>query len=191
MIEWIKKHWRDPVWSSVIATSLVAMFTYFLDWWPLFIRAILAVWEFVISSTSVSNWLLGIMIITCLLLILIIAIWYVVWKKNIQYLKINAQPNWRNYITDNFFNIRWTWRYDETNKMVDLYSFCPNCDFQIYPKRYSNFVREFTHINYHCENCGRDFGNFSDDIAQFENMIIRHAQRKMRNGEWMNTQSSN
>jgi hypothetical protein len=185
----IKKCWHDPVGSKVIATSITGAAgacIYFFDWWPTIVQASKAIVGFVFSSTAVPNWLIGILITPVLLVLVVVGLIIRNKRHPTQY----SVP-WINYTADNFFNVRWTWRYDGANQIIDLYSFCPSCDFQIYPRRYLNFVRDFTHINYHCENCRRDFGNFSDDIAQFENKIIRHIQRKIRNGEWMNAQSTN
>lgn len=183
MIKQIKKYWHDPVWSKVIAGAILALTavisTYFLDWWAAIGRVLKAILDFVFSSTAVPNWLLGLLVISLLLVIFVIGL--IIWSK---WHHKQRPPNWLSYSTDSFFGIKWTWRYDEIGKLIDLYSFCPDCDFQIYPQSNYNFFREFTHIHFHCENCGHDFGNQHDDIAQFENKIIRHIQRKIRNGSW-------
>jgi hypothetical protein len=181
--ESIKKYWHDPVWSKVIAGAILAVTagisTYFFDWWPIIGRVLKATLDFVLSSTSTPIWLLGILLIPLLLVLIVIGL--VIWSK---LRPSNQIPIWRNYTKDTFFDIRWTWRYDETNKIIDLYSFCPDCDFQIYPQPNRDFLGQFTHIQFHCENCGRDFGKTQEYVAQFENKVIRHIQRKIRNGSW-------
>ncbi len=186
MIEHIRKHWHDPVWSKVIAATILAIAavigTYLLDWWPIISRMLKATLDFAFSSTAIPNWLLGILVVSLLLVLIIIGL--VIWNK-----RHSGQlaPNWLSYTTYTFFSIRWTWRYDETKKIIDLYSFCTDCDFQIYPQPNHDFLDQFTHIQFHCENCGRNFGKFQEGIAQFENKVIRHIQRKIRNGSWATT----
>lgn len=189
MFSLVKKCWHDPVGSKVIATAITGTAgagIYFFDWWPAIVKGSKATFDFVFSNTTVPNWLLGILLVPLLLVLIVVGV--VIRNKRHT---THHFPAWISYTTDIFFNIRWTWRYDVSNKIIELFSFCPDCDFQIYPKRYLNFVRDFTHINFHCENCGHNFGNFPEDIAQFENKVIRHIQRKIRNGEWKNTQSLN
>jgi hypothetical protein len=187
MVRWIKKYWHDPVWSKVFAGAILAgaaaIGAYFFDWWPIISHVFAVMFSFVLSKTEVPNWLLGFLVLAFLLVIAVIGL--LIWNKQHPG---NQIPNWRNYTKDTFFDIRWTWRYDETNKVYDLYSFCPHCDFQIYPIINRNMFRDFTHIHFYCESCNYAFGSHSEDIPQFENKVIRHIQRKIRNGSWATNQ---
>jgi hypothetical protein len=190
LIGLIKKYWHDPVWSKVIAGTILALAAgvgaYFFDWWPSIKGIAQGIIDFLQSQTAVPNWLLGVMAIPMLFGIYVFG--YVIWKG---YFTNNQTPTWRNYVKDSFFEIHWSWRYSESGQIFDLYSFCPNCDFQIYPRRHLDVWRDFTHISFHCESCGKDLGNFSDDVEQFENKITRHIQRNIRSGEWRNALPSN
>jgi len=180
---WIKKLWHDPVWSAVLATAIVALLAtipaYLFDWWPIIIRWMKGVFDFILSDSSIPNWLLVVLFIPLLLGLLVIGMI----TRN-KYFPKKLSLNWVAYVEDTFFNIRWTWRYDETNKIVDLFSFCPSCGFQIYPQPHSDWMGGFIHTKFHCENCGQDFDSHPEQIPQLENKIIRHIQLKIRNNTW-------
>ncbi|OIR10426.1 hypothetical protein GALL_77380 [mine drainage metagenome] len=190
MIGLVKKYWHDPVWSKVIAGSILAGATvvsaYVLNWWPIIgsrmSGAFAFAFTFIFASTSIPNWLIAILLIPLVIGLLVIRL-MVLNKLRPR----KSIPDWHTYVRDAFFGIQWTWRYDETGKVIDLYSFCPSCDFQIYPRPNHNILRDFTHIHFGCENCGHKFGNFQENIAQFENKVIRHIQRNIRNGSWKTT----
>lgn len=61
----LKKFWNDPVWSKVIAGTILAagavLGTYFLDWWPVIGHLLRVVYSFARSSTQVPNWILGVL----------------------------------------------------------------------------------------------------------------------------------
>ena len=50
-----KKLWKDPVWSKVIATGLIALIAsagvYLLGWLPTLIDVLAKFWNFVIASS--------------------------------------------------------------------------------------------------------------------------------------------
>ena len=60
----LNKLWNDPVWSKVIAgiilTSGAALGTYFFNWWPAIGHFLSEAYSFALSSTSVPNWILGV-----------------------------------------------------------------------------------------------------------------------------------
>lgn len=68
----IKKLWKDPVWSKVIATGVIALLAYtgayLLGLLPTIIIIFVKSWNFVAASSSVPNWLIGIMVISCFML---------------------------------------------------------------------------------------------------------------------------
>jgi len=185
VIEWIKNHWHDPVWSNVIAASILAILAgvgaYLLDWWPIIFQVLKGVEDFSLSDSAIPNWLLAILLIPLLLGLFVIG----VIARN-KYFPKKPSLSWGSYVEDTFFDIRWTWRYDETknNNIVDLYSFCTSCGFQIYPRPHSDWMAGFIHTKFHCENCGQDFKSHPEQIPQLENKIIRHIQLKIRNNSW-------
>ena len=185
MVGWIKKHWHDPVWSKVIATAILTVLagvgTYFLDWWPTIKEVFVAIYGFLTTKTELSNWLVGIFAAPWLVVLTAIG-WHWVTRD-----KHPPAPSWRNYTSDNFFGIKWAWRYDETGQVSGLYSLCPHCDYQIYPK--PNYSWGIDKVDFHCEACNSNLGSHQDEVAQLENKVTRHIQRKLRTGEWLSSAS--
>lgn len=188
MIGWIKKRWHDPVWSNVFGTAVFALLaavgTYFFDWWPNISRAFKELLKFSLSTSAISNWLLMVLVVPWLLILTIFVFRFVNWRKHS---KIPPASNWRNYTTDNFFDIKWGWKFDEAGQVLGLYSLCPHCDYQIYAK--PNFAWGADKTEFYCENCCSNLGSHKDEMPQIENKVIRHIQRKLRTGEWHNSKN--
>ena len=96
----------------------------------------------------------------------------------------NPAPNWKNYTTDTFFNLRWRWRYfDDDGQPYALSIFCPHCDFQIYPQNLSGY-REVDRIGFQCDKCGQKLAELNESFDLLENKVKRHIQHKLRNRTW-------
>jgi hypothetical protein len=181
VIGWIKNHWHDPVWSAVIATVIGALLTaipaYLFDWWPVISRAFALAYDFMVSSTAFPNWSLGILLIPLVLILTIITVKYLDWRK---YRTSKQIYGWQNYTSDTFFGIKWYWHYDNKEKIEGLYSLCPHCNHQIYPA--PDLSLDGDEIDFHCENCNSSLGSRQDEEPQ---KVIRHIQRKIRTGEYL------
>jgi hypothetical protein len=82
------------------------------------------------------------------------------------------------YTADTFFEIKWRWKY-LGGQIDELVSFCPKCDYQIYPKRSGGFHAAPGFI-YECEDC-RSFAQvFDQPPEEIENKILRMIQKKLR-----------
>lgn len=178
-----KKAWNDPVWSAVIAglmlLALSGLFTYFFNLWPLILDFLHKTYNFVISSTGVPNWLLG--IFGVLSLPYIFLVFFLIKEK------LSPSPagktDWRTYQTDIFYNLRWRWHYLENGNIHNLVTFCSYCDFQVYPRADSAY-HIVNRIEYECESCGKNWGNFEESPASLEDKVKRFIQQKIRNGKW-------
>jgi hypothetical protein len=176
----IAKLWHDPVWSKVIAVAgisiLGAIWSYFQGLWPA-IGAPIAYamsWTFK-QRTPIPNWLLILLYASGVATVVIVAIrvWAVI-----------SPAGWRSYVEDEFFGVRWRWRYGHDGGVYDLHSFCPVCDYQVYAANASYF-RTAPRIEYRCENCGgRVLAGFDGVPEEVENRVIRHVQQKLRTSSW-------
>lgn len=67
IMDGLKAAWKDPVWSKVIATGLVAGIVaitgYLLSLWPLVRNWMTECWSSAIATTVVPNWLLMLLVI--------------------------------------------------------------------------------------------------------------------------------
>jgi hypothetical protein len=95
-----------------------------------------------------------------------------------------ADRVWRGYTSDTFFACAGGWRYlDECGAILGLASFCPHCDFQVYPQNDSPF-RAVDRIACRCDGCGRELLAFDEPVASLAGRVERFIQQKLRNGTW-------
>ena len=170
-----KKLWKDPVWSKVIATGLIALIAsagvYLLGWLPTLIDVLAKFWNFVIASSSVPNWLIGLMAIPCLLLC-----WALVVELKDKITASDSEPiNWKSYKRDNFFGLLWVWRYSG-NSIEGLHSLCPNCEYQILPRDASAFAA-VPRFECKCDDCGYSAGSFEEDPRELLHKVELKIQK--------------
>tara|TARA_B100000700_G_C15044634_1_gene857227 strand:+ start:136 stop:672 length:537 start_codon:yes stop_codon:yes gene_type:complete len=118
----IRKLWKDPVWSAVIAASIVAGATYLLGYWS-------NIWQFVKSipsllTTPVSTPLWGFLIGVPVLLLTM---------PFLTSLKAKKEPRFLSYRSDTIFDITWSWRWIPPSFHSNHYQIkaltprCPSC----------------------------------------------------------------
>lgn len=179
----LKKLWNDPVWSKVIAGAILAvgalLGTYFLDWWPSIGRFAKDAYNFAVSPTSLSNWVIGVLglLATLTIIVLLALIWQKIFPSS------SSTADWWNYRVDTFFDLRWRWRYFEDGQICDVHTFCPHCDFEVYAEDASAY-RGVDRIVLRCDSCGQKLGEFGESFASLENKAKRFIQQKIRNGSW-------
>lgn len=179
----LKRIWEDPVWSKVIATAILgavaAIATYFAGWWPAFTKLATNVISFAVADTAVPNWLLSTLILcTFIVLCLLgIALWSAIFPG------LGRPAYQANYREDNFFGIRWRWSYGTDGTIIHLVSFCPGCDYQVYPRDVSAY-REPERLRYRCEDCGAILHEVEMPLEEIESRIIRHIHKKIRTDSW-------
>jgi hypothetical protein len=187
----LKQYWNDPVWSKVIAGIILAvgtiMGTYFLDWWPSIGGLAKATYSFATSQTVLSIWVIGVLglLAAPTVIIILILIWHAIFPTSSRDIE-----DWRSYKTDMFFGLRWRWRYFEDGQPYETHTFCPHCDFQVYPTNASAF-RSVDRIAFHCDSCGQNLGAFDEPLELLENKVKRFIQQKIRNGRWATEASPN
>lgn len=182
----VKKLWNDPVWSKVIAGVILAVGAtigaYFLDLWPSIGSFIRKSYNFVFLTTNVPNWAIGILCILSLptIVLALALLWEWIHPKT-----QNDSPGWRSYKTDIYFGLRWRWKYyDDDGGIYDVYTFCPHCDFQVFPYNTSGY-RIIDRIGFHCDSCDKDLGEVDESKDSLENKVIRLIQQKLRTGSWL------
>lgn len=183
----VKRLWNDPVWSKVIAGVILAagatIGAYFLNWWPIIGRFTRSGYNFILFTTSVPNWLLVILGIVCLPTIFLVL--SLIWEKT-HIKNKDTEADWRSYKTDIYFGLRWRWKYFQGGAIHDVNTFCPLCDFQVFPYNASAYSI-IDRIGYHCDSCGSDLGQLDESQGSLENKVIRLIQQKLRNGSWQRT----
>jgi hypothetical protein len=178
----LKVLWKDPVWAAVIATGITATLgaigAYLLGYWPAIQSAGATAWTFMLGSTQVSNWVLALLAVPAtLVVVLILVLAWGLWSE-----RSETKSTWTTYTSDNFFGLRWRWRYlgDSIDRLV---TFCPNCDYQVFPHDASTY-NAFNRIAFKCESCGQHIGTFDEPYDHLRSKAERLIQQKLRNNSW-------
>lgn len=179
----IKRLWHDPVWSKVFAGAILAVIgligSYFLKWWGPIGRTCKVAFEYFGESSTLSNWVLLILWLFFAAMVLLIGI--VTWAK---FILPPDRPNWLSYKSDEFFGIRWRWCYGTGNQILNLCSFCPKCDYQIFPDSITghNYLEQYI---FHCDYCGYISREFEESPNSINSKVERFIQQKIRNDSWV------
>lgn len=182
----LKKFWADPVWSKVIAAGILAVVglaaTYLAGWWPPLANVFLSLSSLMVSVTAVPNWLLALLILGAIavFIVLTIVLWAIAFPSK-------SSPSFINYTQDEFFGIRWRWRYDGDTSIYNLVSFCPRCDYQVHPRNVSGF-RAIDHLGYRCDDCGATLGDFEMSLEELSSRVTRKIHQKIRTGSWLKSE---
>lgn len=179
----LKRIWNDPVWASVIATGIAAglggLGAYFLGYWPTISSSLSAVWSFFLAHSEVSNWLIFLLAIPSVLFgVLVIAGLWSHW-----FGEGDRAVNWQSYTVDNFFGLRWRWRYDG-GSIEGLSTFCQHCDYQVFPRSASAY-EAIDRIEFSCDSCHSHVGTFNESMWDLQSKVVRLIQQKIRSGSWI------
>lgn len=177
----IKGIWKDPVWSKVIATGILAAIasigTYIFGVWPAIGSVISQGWSFIVARTPTPNWLLGLMAIPCLLVIFVLLL-------GIRERLSESEPakTWKSYTRDNFFGLLWSWSYTG-NQIDNLHALCPQCEYQILPKDVSSYT-VVPRFDCSCDDCGYSAGSFEGYPDELHQKVKLKIQKALRTGQW-------
>jgi len=175
----LKRIWKDPVWASVIATSIGGLASYFAGWWPAIVQAVKEVWIFLGATSSISHWFVVALALLALptLVVGVMLAWQLVRPTPV------SNPDWHAYTEDHFFGLRWRWRYFDGGNIRDIHTFCPRCDFQVFPQNASPWDA-VERIRFRCDSCHSDLGEFQEAFESVESKTKRFIQQKIRNSTW-------
>ncbi|MBQ3617418.1 MAG: hypothetical protein IJQ89_07020 [Bacteroidales bacterium] len=167
----IKKIWRDPVWSKVIAGVLLMVITAIVS----VIRSSYSETE---SFMDVLNTVLGVKINLWLALAVVLIVWIVVsivkQKKNKKN-SIPQVPFVNGFTEGDYQRMKWKWRW-KWNKSLNIYDLtdlnlvCPLCN---------EGVLTIGYMNYRCGKCGVEINyrelNVNHDAVKTQ--ILEDAKR--------------
>lgn len=179
----LMKAWKDPVWSKIIATAILLLLgsvgTYVLGVWPSIIKFSADMYDFLNSTQSVKNWLIGIALIPWFLII------YIIFLLILEAFKNNkADLDWRSYTTDYFFGLNWKWSYRGEN-INDLFSFCPECQYQIFANSVGGYDMARCY-QYVCDDCGYCAQDSDVEPEMLKHRVKLKIQKNLRTEEWKN-----
>jgi hypothetical protein len=173
-VEFIRKVWKDPVWSKVIAAGILfgvpAIVAYATNSWTIIGNFLTSIWHWLFETDTYPNWvlipasILGISVLFLLILKL----------KN----HFSQVIYLDSYTCDDFYNLKWRWSFDYSYSINTIQSFCPECDHEL------SGLKAFTHNRlhhwYNCPDC-----DFSSEVYKFtpdalHKKVILKIQKKMR-----------
>lgn len=172
---------HHPVWSSVIASGIVAAATYALDWWPAIRDALAFGWAWLMAATPTPNWVLCLLAIPAFLAAILLGVF--VWDRfhpSPPAAEVGG-PHWSSYRSDNIAGVKWEWGYTRTGTISGLTCFCPLCDFQIYPEQ-SGFGG--AGVRFSCDNCHSRLGEYNDARSSLKNFVERTILHRIKTGSW-------
>jgi|SRR5690554_576713 len=179
----MKNLWKDPVWSKVIATGILAFLAYagayLLGLLPAIFALLPQAWIFLKASSSVPNWLILIITIPCILFGCALAIEL----KNRVTIEGTEPVNWNAYQRDNFFGLLWSWKYSG-NCIEGLHSLCPNCEYQVLPRDVRSYAI-VPHFECKCDDCGYSAGEFEGQPRELLQKVELKIQKELRTGNWV------
>ena len=179
-----EKLWKDPVWSKVIATGIVAavaaLGAYLLGYWPFFRGAVSAGWNFLLAPNSIPNWVIALLVLGAVPSVILLAA--LAWQVIRGEAPGSSSLDWTSYTTDVFFGLRWRWQYSG-GTIVRLNTFCLKCDYQLFshePSSY-NFINR---VSFSCDCCNGTLVEFKESEAELNSKVERLIQQKVRNNSW-------
>lgn len=177
----VKRIWNDPVWSKVIAAAVIGaaaiVGSYLLGWWPIIKDFFQSIISFALSRSSIPNWVLCILLfsIICWLVFIVVRVWQAL-------LTETGIQDWDTYVSDNFFGIRWRWRYGQDYDVRHLLPFCPVCDLQVHPHEIMVFPG--ARSIYRCDRCNQLLAQIDMSWDELQDRVVREIHRKIRAETW-------
>lgn len=176
-VEALKKIWKDPVWSKIIASGVIALLVWLLSKVKLIKQYFMSGVDFLLSQTSLPNWLL--------LFSFSISTIFIIWL--ILDFRASKMPN--KYIRDHIEGLDWEWKY-YGSKITDLKPLCPKCKHEILERQVQQFGHShFPKHEFFCEGCGYFLAINDNPVYEFYSRINRHIERKIRTKEWLKKQA--
>jgi hypothetical protein len=175
----VKKLWKDPVWSTVIAAGIIAAATYLLGYWPQIWRAVRSVPSLLATPLSLPLWVVILAIPALLFAVPLFG--------SIRSIK---EPRFLSYTSDTIFDINWSWRwlqpgfYNSHYTLHDLVPRCPSCAAVININDYGGSL--VTCIN---ENCSwewerqRRHGSRIGHSSELDSKVRNEIDRRVHAGE--------
>lgn len=118
----VRKLWKDPVWSAVIAAGIVAGTTYLLGYWPHIWQFVKSIPSLLANPVSIPLWALILGVPVLSLAIPFFASF-----------NTKKEPRFLSYRSDTIFDIAWSWRWlppgfhSSHYQIQDLTPRCPSC----------------------------------------------------------------
>jgi len=175
----VKKLWKDPIWSAVIATGIVTVATYLLGYWPQMLRVVKSVPNLLATSLSIPLWVVALAVPSLLLTLPLIST-----------LRSVKEPRFLSYTSDTIFDINWSWRWLAPGYSNSYYTphellpRCPSCSSVLNINDYSESLVTCIH-----ENCSWEWsqqgrrGSRISHSSELDSRVRNEIDRRVHAGE--------
>lgn len=191
-----KRIWHDPVGSNFIAGLLLSAFLssvaviwawIHFHWWSVLSKttasAVHLVWAFLIATSPIPHWLIGLTGLIALLAIAVVGIAAVAASSTQtvpESLSSAVEQTARRYTTDIFYKVRWRWDYLPSGEITTPVCFCPKCDCQLVAHDVSPIGGQ-DKIAFHCASCNGYVAEIGERLDRVEVLVTLLIQQKLRN----------
>lgn len=202
----LKKAWHDPVLSKVIAAGVCATITWIVNYlfhlWSWSVqfeklkRAVGGVWTFLLTTSPIPHWLIGLGGIIALLAVVILigavtsAAESAKQSQSLPGSDFNTQPSWNSYTTDIFFGIRWRWSFQPSGEPTNPVCFCPRCGCQLRVAILTRF-RGLPEIAFRCASCDCYVERINKSLSDVETEVSLLIQKNLRDRSWADRARNN
>ena len=160
----------EQVKRTVIAGLIVAGVAGLVGvYWADVVAGVKAAFTWLGEPVSISRWWYGLLLIVAGGLVLLIG----------AAIFANRQPEYGEYVEDEFFGFVWRWKWNAHGQVLDLQWFCPICD-RIGVYDHNRFDQITT---FFCSECRRPQER-PGSRDQMLNAVMREINLKVRNGQW-------
>ncbi len=167
---------RNSIIVTLSTGAIHALVTYLIPGgWGSVFTVIKAVLMWLGSTSATYNWLLCILI-PCSVMLL-------GWTVMALFANLRSSDNLSSLPKQmTFLGVVFRWTYLKNGHVNSFASFCPMCDFQIYPQPSSTY-KALPGGVYFCENCSWQSQPFDCTIPQIENQVLRKIDHCLREHE--------
>jgi len=149
----------------VAATVVIGLVVgYVLGLWSALSGWLKELWHFLGASTSVPNWLLGLLAVCAI----IVAGWLGTALRPTR----DARPRSPISTQDDFFNIRWRWSYDASGGVQDLTPYCRRCGHRLVLQDVGD-DRPAGRYECRCDRCGTVACEIDCPVEEFESRVLQ------------------
>lgn len=173
----VKRVWKDPVWSKLIAGAIGAAF---IGVWAhvegnfnfaTVEKPAAAAWNFVNTEVRISALLLAYIALSSVALGAL---------GTLRLLNKTALSPQSDYLTDVIMGLRWRWTVLPNGRVGNPRMFCHECDYELQTFDSQRPMRMFCK----CGNCGRAAEIPAASATEVFRKVTLEAERRIRTGDW-------
>ena len=165
--------------GTVLGGLVLAAILAFIPWVRnFFLSLVKIIFQFLISSSQLPNYIIVLLSIISLLSIIAI---FIKIEKGFRKKDVTKVEG---YTHDIILGLKWQWsRIINKFPSSDLWCFCPECNNRLVNVKNVDYQRGIVSTVFHCEHCGFISETLPGDLDNVKERISREIERKINTGE--------